>query len=613
MSIRSNAPGDGDYSPTGDHEQLPESQSHEDEQQAFEQEQDSEHNIPLVCAICPNNSRFSDISHLLTHISSKGHLWNYFDMSISRGFDEEISNALDEFDAWFSGNGINTLLLERKLARAQRGGGSQRGRNAPRGRARRSARGRGNSRGRVNPRVTPHAHQDLHQQELKYESGDDGDYDVSYDNDHQGFGMAVNDPMHSEPGNENLSGWSVHPHSWSANMDGNMPQNVMMLGNRRARRLVSDSEVDESSSRFEGEEEYMPIPPDANTEATEDGLANIVLKGVVYEGMGGFDAATTDQRRKRNQRKEPRILEQLLVNSQAVTPDEYVLDADFNYQRTRGVYDEPSVDGSEDEEEDVKPHKTRKRHATAALVGPRNRGSVRTQQPGNYTGRTTRAKTRAAQFPPSDNRTSNNFMVDPTSGSTHAQSEWHTHGHGYYGDANGFANAFGLGPGEGWLPPSGLAAGPGLTWQQQVPEPTDHLNDGEEESVTSENERLPGLALRPGNPNLSFVTPTSGLKPSPSLYPGKENEQVSLKSPASANPYLHTHNEPAENGSYNPLYVQPRDGQGFRMYSSYDGDPKPSTSGFQPINGNVAFNSLNMPTDTTAGYRGGSPNNEFGI
>lgn len=34
----------------------------------------SNRQIPLVCTVCPEAPRFSDVSHLLTHIASKGHL-----------------------------------------------------------------------------------------------------------------------------------------------------------------------------------------------------------------------------------------------------------------------------------------------------------------------------------------------------------------------------------------------------------------------------------------------------------------------------------------------------------------------------------------------------------
>ncbi|KAI0176029.1 hypothetical protein GGR52DRAFT_589824 [Hypoxylon sp. FL1284] len=112
--------------------------------------------------------------------------------------------------------------------------------------------------------------------------------------------------------------------------------------------------------------------------------------------------------------------------------------------------------------------------------------------------------------------------------------------------------------------------------------------------------RLPGLALRPGNPNLTYGSSRMGLRrhATPSRFPGKENDALTLKSTAtSANPYLQSTESP-QGESYNPLFVenQARDGLGFRSYSSYDQDVKPETAGFQPINsrGTAEFDSLQM-------------------
>lgn len=81
----------------------------------------ADNNIPLVCHICPKNSRFSDVSHLLTHISSKGHLSNHFQLRLSRDEDEAAETSLSQFEEWYEQNGIGALLLSRKNAREVRG------------------------------------------------------------------------------------------------------------------------------------------------------------------------------------------------------------------------------------------------------------------------------------------------------------------------------------------------------------------------------------------------------------------------------------------------------------------------------------------------------------
>jgi hypothetical protein len=81
--------------------------------------------IPLVCSICPKNSKFSDVSHLLTHIASKGHLSNKFHMEIARDTDEFAREALAEYQAWFEEHGIRELLQNRSDHRQKRGDRAQ--------------------------------------------------------------------------------------------------------------------------------------------------------------------------------------------------------------------------------------------------------------------------------------------------------------------------------------------------------------------------------------------------------------------------------------------------------------------------------------------------------
>lgn len=106
-------------------------------------------------------------------------------------------------------------------------------------------------------------------------------------------------------------------------------------------------EDDDDSSKYEPSELYSPFPSEDTSETVEDDTGALILKGVVYPGMAGFDSATEKDRRMRNQKKDPAVLLKLETNSQLVTRAEDVLDTNLEYQRTRDVYDEPSIDGSE--------------------------------------------------------------------------------------------------------------------------------------------------------------------------------------------------------------------------------------------------------------------------
>lgn len=76
--------------------------------------------IPLTCFICPGSPHFSDISHLLTHISSKGHLQNKFKMDIDKKTDQGAASKMQQFDSWYEEHGIEDLLRARSDARDQK-------------------------------------------------------------------------------------------------------------------------------------------------------------------------------------------------------------------------------------------------------------------------------------------------------------------------------------------------------------------------------------------------------------------------------------------------------------------------------------------------------------
>ncbi|KAI0007491.1 hypothetical protein F4779DRAFT_643012 [Xylariaceae sp. FL0662B] len=555
-------------------EALEESQAHEESVgPTYEAEQ---RRIPLVCAICPKNSRFSDISHLLTHISSKGHLSTYFDLSISRDTDAEAAIALQEFDHWFENYGIAGLLRLRKTARATRG--ALQGRRSqtpnimassriPTRRGGRGGRGNSRSRGRIG-----YASELV---DIKYESEDDMDIGDSY------------------------GGASLH--SWHAPLSGDMPHNES-----RHHEGLNAFVDEEDSSKYEPSDDGSSFPSENTMETTETDTGTLILKGAVYPGMGGFDAAREEQRRKRNQRKPPAVLQQLETNSVLVTTEEEVYDCNLEFQRTRDVYDEASINGSADEDPEEETEKKRKRRGPqtrATSTSRKTRSNTSREQPRvTHSTHATRATTRAAQMAASVRGRASVPARSVTSRGSMSQAQLPLHSHGFQGESDLFHDPAHANDGEGWTSLSNFTRKIWLTSLEEQGIPIARWTDEDD-----------SLALRPGNPNLSFASPTPGLKRSPSLYPGKENNHLALKSPpTSSNPYLQP-NDSMENSGYNPLYVQPRDGIGFRMYSSYDDDVKPVASGFQPINAHGGFNSLHMPNDSAAYHSNQPGGNDFDI
>ncbi|KAI0483165.1 hypothetical protein GGR56DRAFT_229155 [Xylariaceae sp. FL0804] len=545
------------------------------------EEQQAQTNIPLVCSICPKNSTFSDLSHLLTHVSSKGHLHNYFQLSITRDTDREAHYALAQYDAWFEANGINALLRVRKNARDQKGTDSQpRGQSrAPglargaRGLQRRGSRGgRGYRGGRVQAQSRPRTRrQDNVNAEVKEES-DEG----------EGFGGSYDSP-------QLLNNWSHSSMSYAS------PHGLYIEPKIEPGALDFD---EDDSSNYEPSEQDNEEISEAASETMEDGTRLIVLKGVVYPGMSGFDSATKEEAKMRNQRKDPSKLRMLKRNSETITTREDVLDMNLSFLRDRSVYAEPSIDGSGDEEEqeptpEVKRSK-RRAYQSSTVKTKQSTATSRQQARASRSNRAARPSSRMSYaasalpspaLPMGTSPIAGSGRVTRSSANRSRNSQLPLHSHGFqsHTETDIFQDDFDHHPAEG---PNFSPSGPGRRRQSA---------------------RLPGLALRPGNPNISFASPAPGLKRAHSqLYPGKENNHLVLKPPvspdSSSNPYLQTLGEPMDS-NYNPLFVQPQDELGFRMYSPYDEDAKPpSTQGFQPINGPRAHNSLQLSAQHATAY-----------
>lgn len=79
--------------------------------------------VPLTCNLCPKQPKFSDVSHLLTHVSSKSHLSCKFDLSIKAQADPAIGHQLAAYDHWFETYGIARLLADRMASKENKKNG----------------------------------------------------------------------------------------------------------------------------------------------------------------------------------------------------------------------------------------------------------------------------------------------------------------------------------------------------------------------------------------------------------------------------------------------------------------------------------------------------------
>lgn len=77
----------------------------------------------------------------------------------------------------------------------------------------------------------------------------------------------------------------------------------------------------------------------------DDGLnENTKLKGVYWDGMGMFDSATPEMRRKRNQKKAISVIDHLKATSEVVEATELVFDAEGELRRERPITGNPESD-----------------------------------------------------------------------------------------------------------------------------------------------------------------------------------------------------------------------------------------------------------------------------
>ncbi|MCJ1408597.1 hypothetical protein MMC19_002672 [Ptychographa xylographoides] len=69
----------------------------------------------LRCTICPNRPDFSDLSHLLTHVGSKGHLSHYFRAQVRSRQEGSVREQLRIYDLWYEKNQLEKLLAQRMI------------------------------------------------------------------------------------------------------------------------------------------------------------------------------------------------------------------------------------------------------------------------------------------------------------------------------------------------------------------------------------------------------------------------------------------------------------------------------------------------------------------
>lgn len=85
----------------------------------------------LKCSICPKKPSFSDVSHLLTHVGSKGHLSHLHKLQVRSHQEIAAGVELAAYDQWYQRHGLGRMLSDRMMQKEVKKG-NKRGRTATR-------------------------------------------------------------------------------------------------------------------------------------------------------------------------------------------------------------------------------------------------------------------------------------------------------------------------------------------------------------------------------------------------------------------------------------------------------------------------------------------------
>ncbi|EON66766.1 hypothetical protein W97_06014 [Coniosporium apollinis CBS 100218] len=271
--------------------------------------------IPLRCNICPKKPSFSDVSHLLTHIASKGHLSHYYKIKVRSGNEDSSRKLIEDYDRWYAEWNVEDLMSERMNLKEKR-------RTRPRASGRASTATTSRTRPRALDPIDPRLSVDTIKTEPRptppLSSVDPASLHAS---------SVPPPPMAYWPPPQHAVYSSCYPRRDSGYSEYFPPT--------RQRKAVK-AEPAPAPTRLDGDDNSDDFQVSESTK----------LKGIFWPGMDIFDSATPEMRRKRNQKKDVSVIEQLEVNSQEVEPTEMVFTPLGSLKKQRKISGLPDEDSS---------------------------------------------------------------------------------------------------------------------------------------------------------------------------------------------------------------------------------------------------------------------------
>lgn len=361
--------------------------------------------IPLECSICPKSPAFSDLSHLLTHVASKGHLAHYLNTQLRAQKDENAQAKYEAFNRWYEKNQIQKLLSQRMSSKESRTRGSTQSKSdehsyapttAPANPRRRQSKRTTiqqpipspvKSENIVDPRLTSNPIPAEGPRVLRNSPAQDSAVQ------HRAYVPRMLDWQPQTPRYQRRSS-SVPPYTNSP------PRHSRACG------LPEDSENEcfRAFIRTPLREAYPDPPHFALNSAqtvrshTQDAVpksdlqqgpasrktAAAVLKGVRYPGMSLFDSASEEAQRQRNQKKDDAVVEQMENDSAAIEPLERIFWPEGTLKQKRLITG--NVESSPFKDPSPQPKRPRARKPTQALAdistNARKVGKKRGRKPG---------------------------------------------------------------------------------------------------------------------------------------------------------------------------------------------------------------------------------------
>ena len=316
--------------------------------------------FPLCCNVCPKQPDFSDLSHLLTHISSKGHLSHYFKARVRSDQEPSIRQQLQIYDDWYEGNQLGKLLSQR-MAEKETKATNARNKTAKSSLSRpaKDNKKAGRKRAPLRRPTSIVKQEDVLDprlyQELKFPQDPSSSEVVSPSklaSMHRAYVPPMKGYLKNADGEQSkkttLSRIRCKAQSNEIADGGSGIDQYELLALKEEDLIYPSPTTHDTSIQRAHTVSQSPTTADGDITGSveDDGTVDLQdqgltegtrLKGIIWPGMDLFDSASPDAKRRRNQKKNGSILEHLMITSVTVQPTEIIFDMSGAIHKMRHI------------------------------------------------------------------------------------------------------------------------------------------------------------------------------------------------------------------------------------------------------------------------------------